>query len=211
MAEREGLLNRIEPWSPRLFLVAGLLGLAYGALWGLVAFTGVEYPILRDVVFRLSGYVIAFVALLGLYPSLAPHSPNLARAGAVFAVLALVGWVVDGLLGSTRSLAVYLGTDPPGWVAAFGVLILLGFVVAFPAFGVASLQTRIHSRAVGFALLTPLLVTVINLGIVAAGLTSPEGRFAVSVLYALTHLAIGVSLRTEGHPDEQAETKPTGV
>jgi hypothetical protein len=204
-------LASLERWSPTLFLVAGALGLVYTALWGLVAFVGVEYPILRDVVFRVQSYVVGSVALLGLYPSLADGRPKLARGGGVFAALAVVGLLVDGLVGASRSLAVYLGAEPPAWIAAFGLLILLGFVVGFPAFGVASLRTGVHSRIAGLALLTPVFVTAMNLGIVAAGLTSPTARFLVSGGYALAHLAIGVAIRTGSVTANRTDTRPAEV
>lgn len=211
MTRSEGVLGRVEPWSGTLFLVAGALSVVYATLWGLVAFAGIDYPILRDVVFRIPGYVIGFVALVGLYPSLADRSPKLAAIGAVFGALGAVGWLVDGLAGTSRSLAAYLGTEPPAWLGAFGILILLGFVLGHLSFGVASIRTDVYSRAVGVALLTPLVVVVVNLGIVAAGLTSPEGRFVVSSGFAIAHLAIGFALRTDGLPIGRANPQPAEV
>lgn len=211
MSDSEGVLASIERWSTTLFLVAGALGLVYTAFWGFVAFAGADYPILRDVVFRLAAYVVASVALLGLYPSLADESPKLARAGAVFAGLSVVGWLADGLLGTSRSLAVYLGATPPAWLGAFGILILLGFVLGFPSFGVASLRTDVYSQTVGLALLTPLLVTAMNIGIVFAGMTSPEARALVSLGYATSHLAIGFSLRNQKLPTNSGAPETAGV
>lgn len=211
MADSEGLLARIEPLSPTLFIVAGALSIVYTAFWALEMFAGIDYPILRDVVFRVPAYVIGFVALAGLYPSLADRSPKLALVGAVFAILGVVGWVVDGLGGTSRSLAVYLGAEPPAWLGAFGVLIMLGFVLGHLSYGAASLRTGVYSRAVGLALLSPLAVMVLNISIVAAGLTSPGARFVVSAGFALAHLAIGVSLRADDLAAKRVKPQPAEV
>lgn len=211
MADTEGVLELIAPRSAVLFLLAGVLSLLYASLWGLMIVADLDYPILRDVVFRVPGYVLAAVALLGLYPSLAERSPRFARIGGIFVGLSVVGWLVDGLVGSSRSLAVYLGAEPPAWMAAFGLLILLGYVVGYPAFGVASLRTDIYSPMVGLALLGPLAVTILNFGIVFTGNTAPLTRFVVSVGYGLVPLVVGFALRNERFPTGRADARPTEV
>jgi hypothetical protein len=110
-----------------LVLVAGAVLVIYAALHGLEAFMDVAYPMVRDGIIRPIGYVLGFVALLGLYPKAVDRSPKLARAGAVFAVLGAVGWFVTGF----ESLAEHAGADPPAWLGAFGLLILLGFVLGY--------------------------------------------------------------------------------
>jgi peptidoglycan/LPS O-acetylase OafA/YrhL len=91
MANYGGILSRIETRSAELFLISGLLGTVYASFWLLVAIWGIDFPILRDVAFRLPGYVIGFIALVGLYPSLAERSPKLAATGTVFAGLGAAG------------------------------------------------------------------------------------------------------------------------
>lgn len=66
----------------------------------------------------------------------------------------------------------------------------------FP-FGVASLRTNVVSQTTGLVLLTPALVMITNFGIATAGYGSLTGQFVVATGFALAHLAIGATLRTE--------------
>lgn len=208
MSDRDGLLTVLESKSRVLFLVAGVLLVVYAALNGLKAFSGMDYPILRDSVVRLAGYIIGFVALLGLYPSLADRSPKLARAGAVFAVLGIIGWLVDGLVGTTQSLAVYLGADPPAWTAAFGLLIILGYVLGYVSVGIATLRTGVRSQVLGLLLLMPGIIIVLMLAHIAAGYASEQTAFVISAGQAMTHLAIGAALQTESETADHEEAEP---
>jgi len=207
MADSTTMLAPLEKWSPRLFLVAGAVLVIYAALHRLEAFMDVAYPMVRDGIIRPIGYVLGFVALLGLYPKAVDRSPKLARAGAVFAVLGAVGWFVTGF----ESLAEHAGADPPARLGAFGLLILLGFVLGYLSVSVASRRADSLSRITGIMLLTPILVVVVNLVIAATGYTSPEGRFVVSSGFAVAHLAIGLSLRTEEVPTGRTEPRPIEV
>lgn len=207
MTESDSVLAPLDGKSPTLFLVAGGLLVVYAALHGLEAFMDVAYPVVRDGIIRPAGYVLGFVALLGLYPTVADRSPKLARAGAVFAALGAVGWFVTGV----ESLAEHTGADTPAWLGVFGLLILLGFVLGYLSFSVASRRSETISRITGFVLLTPLLVVVVNLAIAAAGYASPEGRFVISSGFAVAHLAIGFSLQAEDGPTGRAEPRPTEV
>lgn len=201
MADSKSALAPLSSWSPTLFLAAGAILLVYSAFHGLEAFFDIDYPMIRDGIIRPVGYMLGFVALLGLYPTLANRSPKLARLGAVFTALALVGWFVSGFLAPSRGLAMHLGVELPAWLGAFGILIALGFLIGFPSFGVASLRTNVYSRRVGLLLLAPILVMAANFAIVGGGYTSPLGRLVVSSGDALIILAIGVALSsTEGSP-----------
>jgi hypothetical protein len=106
---------------------------------------------------------------------------------------------------------VYLGIEPPAWLGAFALLIILGFVVGHLCVGVASLRTDIYPRLVGLTLLTPILVMAMNFSIVAAGLTSPGGRFLVAIGFALAHLAIGVSLSSAEKQTPEVTQRKVGV
>lgn len=211
MTDSEGVLAPLDGKSPRLFLVAGAILVVYATLHGMEAFLDMSYPMVRDGIIRPVGYVLGFVAVLGLYPTLADRSPKLARVGAVFTTLGAVGWFVTGFVGSSRGLAAHLGMDPPAWLGVFGLAIAFGFLVGFPSFGVASLRTDVYSRTIGLLLLAPLVVMAVNFSIVFGGYTSPLGRFIVSAGDALIVLGLGIVLGTEKAPTGRAESRPMEV
>lgn len=204
MVDSNSVLAPLERWSSRLFLAAGAVLAVYATFYGTEAFLD-TVPAVRDVL-GPAGYIIGFVGLLGLYPALADRSPKLAHAGAFFAVLGIVGWLVS-LLGR----AGIVSGAPAALDATEALFILIGMILAFLAFATASLRTDIHSRMVGVLLLGPFLVNALNFGIVIAGYASPEGRFATSGLWALSYLAIGIALRTAGIPAGRTDPRPTEV
>lgn len=200
MTDREGNMATLEKWSPTLFLVAGAIVVVYSSLYGAEAFLG-TYPAAREFIGSV-GYIIGFVGLLGLYPALTDRSPKLARAGAAFAVLGIVGFLV-----SIVESAGILSGEPPAWLATSELLfILAGMVLAFIAFSVANLRSDAYSRTVSLLLIAPIVVMALNLAVVMAGLASPEARFLVSGLWGLSYLAIGVTLRTEAGSTDGAES-----
>lgn len=207
MAESDGVLARIEPWSPTLFLIAAAFLIVHAGHHGLEAFVGFDYPLHHEVPFGTAGFILGFVALLGLYPKLADRRPWLVRVGAVFAVLGAVSWFMLGAMGLAESV----GADPPEWLGVFGLLFLIGVVIGYLCFSVASLRSDVLSRTTGFMLLTPILVMALNLSIVAAGLGSPEGQFVVASGFALAHLGIGFSLRVDDVPAGRVEPRPAEV
>lgn len=204
MTDSDGPLAALEPWSPTLWLGAGALTLVYSSLYGAEAFLG-TYPAARDFVGPV-GYVVAFVALLGLYPRVAERGPWLARLGAVLAVLGAAGFTLDILANAG------VVSEGAAWVNAGRLLaILVGMTMSFLVFGVATLRSGVHSRTVGALLLAPVLVMGLNLGVVATGLASAEARFVVSGLWGLSFLALGVALGTGDAPADRAEPRTTEV
>lgn len=199
MADSHDPLAPLGRWSSLLFLVSGTVGLGYASLYGMEAFAG-TYPAIRDFLGPVS-YIIAFVGLLGLHSRLSDRSPLLAHAGAVCAGLAIVGFLIS-LLTSAGVVA----SDLPGWIEASQFIFILGgWVLSFLLYSIASLRSDVFPRAVGLVLLGPIAVQALNLGVVIAGLSSPEARLLNSGLWALSYLAIGVALRTYG-----ARTDATG-
>lgn len=198
MTDNDRVLAPLGKWSSVLFLSSGAVGLGYASLYGMEAFAG-TYPAIRDFLGPVS-YIIAFVGLLGLHSRLADRSPKLAHAGAVFAGLAIVGFLTS-LLGSVGVIS----SDPPGWVSASQIIFILGgWVLSFLLFSIASLRTGVYPRFVGLILLAPIAVQALNIGVVIAGLASPEARLLNSGLWALSYLAIGIALRTQGVQTETA-------
>lgn len=189
----------LEEWSPTLFLVAGGLLAVYAVLNGIGTFLDMApTPMVRDVLLGPAGFFLGLAALLGLYPAAANWNVNLARAGAVFAALGAVGWLATPV---TRFIE-HSGGNPPGWLGATGALIPLGFLFGFLIFSVASFRSDALSRAIGVALLLPVLGVFLNLGLKPSGLSIEVGRVIVTGWFALAHLAIGFTLRTETTPTD---------
>ena len=184
--------ERLEAQSGVLFLVAGAMVVVYAGLHGIEAATDM---VLEPNPFEF-GYVLGFLGLLGLYPALADETPWLARAGAAAAVLGIIGLSAFTVL----HIAVLTGVvarGGPAWFWVFIPLPLIGFVVGYLSFGIASLHATVHSRLVGLLLLAPGLIVVVMLVQMLVGWTSEMQAFVISAGEAMAHLAIGVSLATK--------------
>lgn len=190
MGSNGSVLSSLDGKSPTLFLVGGASLVGYTTLLGASMFLDKSYPLVREVILGPAGYVLGFLALLGLYPVLVDRNPKLARVGAVFAALGAVGWIA---MGVTR-LVEETGGVPPNWLGVFGLLIPLGFVFGYLVFGAASLRSDVYSRTVGLVLLSPLLGVVLNFVLKPVGVPLEEGRIIIVSWFALAHLAIGSAL-----------------
>lgn len=188
--------KRLEARSGTLFLVAGALVVVYAGLHGIEAATDM---VLEPNPFEF-GYVVGFLGLLGLYPTLVNGSPWLARAGAAAAVLGMVG-LSAFTMTHLAELAGIVGSGRPAWFGVFVLLTLTGFVVGYLAFGVASLRADVHTRTVGLLLLAPGIIVVVMIVQILAGWTSPEQAFVISAGEAMAHLAIGTTLKTSSDSD----------
>jgi hypothetical protein len=191
--------KRLEARSGTLFLVAGAIVVVYAGLHGIEAATDM---VMEPSPFEF-GYVIGFLGLLGLYPALADETPWLARAGALAAVLGIVALSAFTVV-HLADLAGLVSSDPaatPSWFNVFIPLALIGFVVGYLAFGVASLRSGVHSRTVGFLLLVPGLIVVWMALQTTAGYFNELTAFVVSAGEAMAHLAIGATLRAKSATD----------
>jgi hypothetical protein len=211
MSERDtSRLAPFEPWSPVAFLAAGGLFVCFAVLWGAAAVTELAPRPAVDV-FGPAGWVAAFVGLLGLYPAVGDRSPKLARAGALLAVIGLVG----GTVTAVANLGQLVGAipEPPAWFAALNLLLVLGIVPGFLAFAVAVLRTGADSRTVGILLLAPAVLFVVNIVRVALlGPRAPTGApFVLGGGQALVLLAIGYALRTSRQPTDRTERATDSV
>lgn len=193
--------NVLEQWSSTLFLVAGGLMVVHTGVHVLIAFTNTTYPLHHELPFGVGGHVLAFVALLGLYPQLVSRRPRLARVCAGLAVLGTVGWFVIG----ARTLAEALDVGLPAWLGVFAILTIVAVILGYLAFGVAGLRTGIVTRTTGLVLITPVLVMVYNMAVALTTGGTQEGQIIVAGGFALAHLAIGAALRSEAFPTGSAE------
>lgn len=190
--------KRLEAQSGTLFLVAGALVVVYAGLHGIEAMTDM---ILEPNPFEF-GYVVGFLGLLGLYPKLADESPWFARAGAVAAVLGMIGLSAFTVL-HLAELAGVVAPGGPSWFWVFIPLPLIGFVLGYLSIGVASLWADVHTRTVGLLLLAPGIIVVVMLVQMLAGWTSQLQAFVISAGQAMAHLAIGASLKTKSDSDHR--------
>ena len=185
----------LERTSATLFLVAGGVLVVHAITHGLEAFSGFAYPWHHEFPFGVAGMALGFVALLGLYPRVVERLPKLARVGASVAVLGGIAWVVMGLV----IFAEELGAEPPAVIGAVGLVMIVGVILGYLAFSIAGLRTDAVSRITGLALLTPVMVMIANIGVGIAGFGSLAGQFVIATGFALAHLAIGVTLRSEDY------------
>lgn len=209
MTDSDGVLAPLDGKSPALFLVAGGLLVPFAALLVYEALADAAAP---EDVFGPPGFFLAMVGLLGLCPALADHAPRLARAGAATAAISAAGWFVITVLAIGEAA----GAVPP--LEDFGVLGLVvvlaagvPMVLAYLSFGVGSLRTDVHSRILGVLLLAPPVI--FGVMIVGGALTggSAIGAAALSSGQAISHLAIGYTLRTEDVPTDGAESRADAI
>ncbi|MFB6361284.1 MAG: hypothetical protein ABEH59_08180 [Halobacteriales archaeon] len=189
-------LQSLEKRSSTLFLVAAGLMVVHTVIHALIAFTNFTYPLHHEMPFGVVGHMLAFIALLGLYPQFVTRSPKLTRAGAGFAVLGTVGWFVIGMM----TLSENLGVSLPAWLGVFAPLTILTVILGYLAFGIAGLRTDIVTRTTALVVLTPVLVMIYNMAVALTTGGTQEGQVIVAGGFALTHLAIGAALRSDEFP-----------
>lgn len=190
-------LRLLERWSSRLFMLAGGLLAVYAAINGMNAFmdTALGVPGLGIA------FLLGFLGLLGLYPSVTKQSPRLARIGAVAAVLGVIAF---GIL-SANSIAELVGIvsgNPPAWPLFVGMA-TTGFVLGYLSFGIAILRSELYPPIVGLSLLVPGVIIIVMFAHMAAGYASPETVFVISAGQAMGHSAIGGSLKTRSNSGTQ--------
>lgn len=182
----------LESASPMLFRLGGSLVVGHAALRGLEAFTDIAPPV--DL-FAPTGYLIALVGLLGLYPAIRDRTPRVARVAVAVAAIPFAGWLAI----AASSVGAITGVVPPQAAVLPGVIFVVhvvGMILTYSLFGVAVLRSDGHPRSVGVLLLVvPTLFTAMVAGAVLIG-ASAVGAFVIGSLLSLIHLAIGSQLRT---------------
>ena len=188
----------IEQWSPTLFLVAAVLVAGHATFLGVQAFTEMTTP---PDVFAPLGHIVALVGLSGLYPALADRSSRLARAAAVGAAVAAVGWLVI-FAWQVGELAGVLSPPTGALPGVVFPVAIVSAVVTYTLFGVTSHRAGIRSRAVARRLLMPAgLFSGLIASIAVTGASALVGFLFASGL-VVAYLAIGRSLRTEVAPTD---------
>lgn len=196
----------LEQWSPTVYYLAGAVLVVYVGLLGYQAFVdpAVNFHDNEAGIVGPVGFAIGFIGLLGRYPSLSSESPKLARLGAVVATVAFGGWIVIALSG----LASQVGVDVPTAIQALGFLGMLGMLVGYTAFGVATLWTGTGPRSLGLLLLAPPALFVLLIAENATTGGTATGAVLVSSALCLAHLGLGYVLQDRGIPPEDTEFEP---
>lgn len=181
--------DRLERWSPRLFVLAAVFVLVGAANSGLAFLSdGYSFDVWGGIVLEL-GRLAALLGTAGVTVRIAERNARVGNPARAVAALAVVA--IAGLLALATLEAVGILTDPIG---IFGLVAYALSVGAFLSGGVGVLWTGAHSRRVG----TLLLVTVAALLVVFFGrLVVPLGLVATVVpgLQALVYFGIGYDLR----------------
>ena len=182
--------------SPTFFLIAGGFFLINAVIVVSGITTGSErMTTLLGETFNAAAWAIALVGLLGLYPGVADRSRWLSRIGAICATIGVVVFtVLSGL-----SLAFY-ARIVEGSIQNLVPLILpgviLGGVLSFLLFGIATLRTEVYPRVIGSLLLLPPFIVVLNIFGGAAGLDSQYFLLGIVSGLLVVSLVIGFRLRS---------------
>lgn len=187
----------LERRSPTLFLIAGGVLVIYAALNGLWAFTNM----VTEQNGLEIGYVLGFLGLLGLYPTLVGRGPWVTRAGAVAAVCGIVALSFISV-NDPAQLAGITSGNLPGW-SVFRFLPLVGSIVGDLSFGVASLRSDTYPLSVGL-LMTPGLIVVVMLVHIVAGYASAFSAFVISAGEAMATRLLALPFRR--HPRRSQTT-----
>jgi hypothetical protein len=195
--------NSLENGRATAFLVAGLLWLADTTLLGLELFAGLSVLGTRgpvNAILYITGLVAAIVGLLGLYPGLVRRTRRLALVS--LGIIAVAGIVVPVFLVWFVASSF---SNLPGPVAPLGIVMFVVVALGFVLFGIASVRTRVPSRAVGMLVLAipTAIVGWLTVGLVVYGGDVPAWMSpAIGAVMTCLLLAIGASLRIEDAPTD---------
>lgn len=177
--------------SALAFVVAGL-----GALGNETLHQLGSPAVLLDLTLLIT-YGGVTLGLLGIYSRVAEASRRLSRAG-----LVAVGITVVSIAVAVLAKSIF-GAEPTGGEVLLSLIVSVAFYLcsslSFLLFGVASVRTRVPSRAIG----SLLLLVVPSRLLVILGVTQ-----VASVLFAVSMLGVGYLLWTGHHPTASRRPRP---
>lgn len=200
--------NSLEQWSPRLFIVGGVLFLAGAANDGMIYFAEMANPEALSVVFLMSGFLAAVVGLVGLYPQLVDRTPRLAQASLGSVVLGVVGMLVLAVVAVVSivlpSVNLFESSIVPLVALPTGLLLVAAFLLS----GSAILKTGVFPRSVGVLLLAEVVLMIFV--IVGPTESLDRGVFLVGakLLHFIILVSIGYLLRSRSAPLRREEPSP---
>lgn len=203
MIHRSGVLQSLEAWSPRLFLLGGVFELLFAGNNGLAflmdgfSFIDWLYPTV------LVGRAAVLIGIAGLSVQVVNQSPRVGKWSQ--RVLALTFVFTVGLL--SLSLLTVVGVTTP-IIAVFGIGTVVLTIITYALFGAMILRTGAFSPRVG-SLLVVAAVTVLGVFVGLSFLpTRLVGGIGEGVLFLL-FLAIWYSLRAGAIQTEGVEPAST--
>lgn len=146
------------------------------------------------------GFVVSYIALLGLYPRLSDQHPQLARAG-----IALLAVPVAVIIIDLVSIALGFGA-PFGETTATAAFLLFAGGIAL--FGGISFKTQTPSRAIGLFLVVFAVGVFVPMaeGLIYGFPTSDPVTFVTTLLMAVALTAIGYLLRVQVGPTDRTKS-----
>ncbi len=197
--------SRFERWSPRLFLLAGVMLLLSAAVTVVDLAVGAE-------TFRLQwgqltvglGWMAGLLGLLGINGILADGNRWLARIRAVLVGIGFVGYAI-----MTAGLVAIVAGIPEGELAAlepiFLPMMLVGSVLPFPLIGIACIRSDRFPSAMGVLLIAQTVAFIVN------ALTPTPASFVLVVLLVLMliNVVVGWLLRGAVHRPGRSSVAPT--
>lgn len=197
------LWDPLEKRSATLFLVAGVIFVGDLAILAV----GTE-QLARELgqAFVGAGWTAAFIGLLGSYPELVDRSRLLARAGAVFAGIGAVVFAVMAV----AVLVFFTGIADGDFAALVPIFlpgVIIGCVLGFVSFSVASLRSDVRSRSFGILLSVPAIIVVTNVLTGVTGIASRTTILAIVGSLVAVHSTIEYLLQTGNALIDRQEMK----
>lgn len=204
MTGRSGVLRSLEPRSPRLFLLGGVLELVFAANNGLAflldgfSFVDWLYPTV------LLGRVAVLLGLAGLSVRIADRNPRAGRWSRVVLLVALV--LTVGLL--TLSSLQVVGVRTPV-IAVFGLGTVILTIGTYALFGALILHTGAFSATTGGLLLAAAVAVFgvfVGLTVLPTRLIGGVGEGVLFVLFLAVWRRLGAESTPEGRTDPVSST-----
>lgn len=193
------LQDRLAPLEARrvpLFVVSGLLLAVFAANSGLAEYVGTSYPAIQSIA-GPAGFLFGTLGVLGLYPALIDRSPRLAKAGAVIAIVAAIGWFVITTLGLIEVVG---GVELPS-VGPIAIVVFLCILLSYSIAGLSIVRFDAHPTLTGVFVLVPALLFVVLM----ARLGSP---FVIDTGHTIGHIGAAITLWSQGTPTGHTDTAP---
>lgn len=201
MAANDGLLGSLEARRTSLFYLAGGLMVLVAGLFAAEVFMDRELETVLGTV-APGGFGIAFLGALGLYATIRERSPWLARTGAVAFGVGVAGALV--LVVGNGAAVVGLYAEAPAAIDPANLLLIVGLLLGFGAYGVGALRTGTPSRTVGVLMLWPAVVFAGIIIVVLTLLMAVSLPHWVHVVHSLSEAAVYLALGYLVRPDTRA-------
>lgn len=186
----------LEQNRSKLFFLAGLLFAVNVVVIASGTATGSErMTMLLGETFNAAAWAVALLGLIGLYPGVANRRSWLARLGAVCAAIGVVVFTALSILSLVYYVEIIQG-NIENLVPLILPGVIIGGVLSFLLFGIASLRTDDHPQIVGVLLLLPPLIVAANIISGAVGLDSSYLLLGIVGGLLLVMVALGFRLRS---------------